>query len=232
MNSYPSSGSSLPSRMARPSNFPSNQVSLVPQNGPIQPAYPAPMSMPVPQGSHQVFPGTVTISDVQGAQVHHHHHHFYPQIGFEQMRNYAYHAQQAQAYLQWQQQMAAIQSAQIFGPHPFQPFPTTPINTAPHMNPSHHQRTKRREYVKPFNKDQVKILKEHFAKSSRIDRKEIEKLAPIVGLTPAQIRHWFSQARGRVRKYGEKKKEEEEKEKVEVVVKKEIIVVKIECDSD
>ncbi|PIC32252.1 hypothetical protein B9Z55_012652 [Caenorhabditis nigoni] len=69
MNSYPSSGSSFPSQMARPSNFSSNQVnmSLAPHNGPFQPA---PMNMPV----------------LQGSQVHHHHHHFYPQIGFEQMR--------------------------------------------------------------------------------------------------------------------------------------------------
>ncbi|PIC20952.1 hypothetical protein B9Z55_025964 [Caenorhabditis nigoni] len=117
------------------------------------------MSISVLQGSHQVYhsqPETVTMSTVQGSQVHHHYHHYHPLIGFEQMKSYAFHAQ-AQAYSLWYQQMAAMQSAQIFGPHSFQPFPITPINTAPHMNPFHHQRSQRREYVKPFTKDQVKI---------------------------------------------------------------------------
>ncbi|UMM26900.1 hypothetical protein L5515_010410 [Caenorhabditis briggsae] len=105
MHSNPSFGSSLPSKMTGPSNFPSipMNMSLAPQNGPFQPACPGPMCMPELQGSHPVYysqPGTVTMSAVQGSQVHHHHHHYHPQIGFEQMRSYslAYHAQ-AQSYL-------------------------------------------------------------------------------------------------------------------------------------
>ncbi|UMM26901.1 hypothetical protein L5515_010411 [Caenorhabditis briggsae] len=233
MHSYPSSGSSLPSQLTGPSNFPSipMNMSLAPQNGPFQPAFRVPVCMSVLQGSHHAYrsqPGSVTMSAVQGSQVHHHH-----QIGFEQMRRYqhAFHAQ-AQAYFQWYQQMAAMQSAQIFGPHPLQPFSISPIHTAPHRNPLHQQYSQRSANRRRFNKDQVRILKKHFAKDNKIDRKEIEKLAPIVGLTPAQIRHWFNQERVKVRKYGEKKKEEQEKEKEMVNVKKEIIVVKIECDSD
>ncbi|CAO4387173.1 unnamed protein product [Caenorhabditis nigoni] len=110
----------------------------------------SPMSTSVLQGSHQVYhsqPGTVTMSTVQGSQVHHHHHHYHPQIGFEQMRSSAFHAQ-AKAYSLWCQQMAAMQSAQIFGPHQFQPFPITTINIAPHMNPFHHQRMIRAVTIK------------------------------------------------------------------------------------
>ncbi|CAO4387167.1 unnamed protein product [Caenorhabditis nigoni] len=87
------------------------------------------------------------MSTVQGSQVHHHYHHYHPQNGFEQMRSYAFHAQ-AQAYSLLYQQMAAMQSAQIFGPHSFQPFPITTINIAPHMNPFHHQRMIRAVTIK------------------------------------------------------------------------------------
>ncbi|PIC32255.1 hypothetical protein B9Z55_012653 [Caenorhabditis nigoni] len=196
MHSYPSSGSSLPSQLTGPSNYPSNLVnmSLAPQNRPFQ----------------QAHPGPVTTSVVQGTQAaHHHHHHLYPQVGFEQMRRYslAIH-DQAHAYSLWYQQMNAMHGFLIPQPYQFQPLSLP----APPMNPLYHQK--------------------QFAKDNKTDREEIEKLAPIVGLTPAQIRHWFSNERAKVRKYGEKKKEDEEKKKVEVVVKKEIIVVKIERDSD
>ncbi|CAP39042.2 Protein CBG22459 [Caenorhabditis briggsae] len=160
MHSYPSSGSFLPSQLTGPSNFPSipMNMSLAPQNGPFQPAFRGPVCMSVLQGSHHAYrslPGSVTMSAVQGSQVHHHHHHYHPQIGFEQMRRYqhAFHAQ-AQAYFQWHQQMAAMQSAQIFGPHPFQPFPISPIHTASHRNPLHQQYSQRSANGRRFNKDQ------------------------------------------------------------------------------
>ncbi|PIC32251.1 hypothetical protein B9Z55_012651 [Caenorhabditis nigoni] len=98
---------------------------------------------------------------------------------------------------------------------------------APPMNPLYHQGSQRSANGRLFNEYQVRILKKQFAKDNKIDREEIEKLMPIVGLTPAQIRHWFSNERAKVRKQEEKKKEEEQ-EKEMVNVKKEIIVVKIE----
>ncbi|CAO4372724.1 unnamed protein product [Caenorhabditis nigoni] len=182
--------------------------------------------------SHYGGPAPMNMPVLQGSQVHHHHHHFHPQIGFEQMRRYslAYHGQ-AQAYSVWYQQMNAMHGFSIPQTYQFQPLSLP----APHMDPLNRQYSQSSATGRLFNKDQVRILKKQFAKDNKIDREEIEMLVPIVGLTPAQIRHWFSQARGRVRKYGEKKKgeeEEEEKEKVEVVVKKEIIVVKIECGSE
>ncbi|PIC32250.1 hypothetical protein B9Z55_012650 [Caenorhabditis nigoni] len=234
MNSYPSSGSSIPSQLTGSFNFPSNQVnmSLAPQNGPFQP----PHANPAVQGYFQptqAYQGPVSMPTVQGSlqsEAHYHRYlHYYHQIGMEQMRRYS-HAihDQAHAYSLWYQQMNAMHGFSIPQPYQFQPLPLP----APPMNPLYHQASQSSATGRLFNKDQVRILKKQFAKDNKIDREEIEKLAPIVGLTPAQIRHWFSNERAKVRKYGEKKKEEQEKEKVEVVVKKEIIVVKIECDSE
>ncbi|CAO4372719.1 unnamed protein product [Caenorhabditis nigoni] len=216
MHSYPSSGSSLPSQLTGSSDFPSNQVnmSLTPHNGPFQ----------------QAHPGPVTTSALPGSQVHQHHHHFYPQVGFEQMRRYslACHAQ-AHAYSLWYQHMNAMHGFSFPQPYPFQPLslPASPVN------PLNRQYSQSSATGRLFNKDQVRILKKQFAKDNKIDRDDIERLAPIVGLTPAQIRRWFNYERAKVRKQEEeKKKEEQEKEKDVVIVKKEIIVVKIECDSE